>query len=138
MSQALPERNWRAIRIKIYEITGTRSFHIAPKVIRDEETYAAYLERLERKENSQRHTGSARWQKSEMNKLDELWTAGATQLAITAALSLGVVNPLRQPLRFARRGAGVVSRLSTFVRADGDCCLPRRQKKRPLPQPQAW
>jgi hypothetical protein len=38
MAQALPERNWRAIRIKIYEIIGTRSFHIAPKVIRDEET----------------------------------------------------------------------------------------------------
>jgi hypothetical protein len=43
MAQALPERNWRAIRIKIYEIIDTRSFHIAPKVICDEETYAAYL-----------------------------------------------------------------------------------------------
>lgn len=31
MAQTLPERNWRAIRIKIYEIIGTRSFHIAPK-----------------------------------------------------------------------------------------------------------
>jgi hypothetical protein len=86
MAQALPERNWRAIRIKIYEVIGTRSFHIAPKVIRDEETYAAYLERLERKEKSQRHSGSARWQKPEMNKLDELLTAGATQLEIAAAL----------------------------------------------------
>ncbi|MEO8613127.1 MAG: hypothetical protein ABI690_34865, partial [Chloroflexota bacterium] len=84
--QALPERNWRAIRIKIYEIIGTRSFYIVPKVVRDEETYAAYLERLERKEKSQRHTGSARWQKAEMDKLEEMLTSGATQLEIAAAL----------------------------------------------------
>ncbi|NWF67494.1 MAG: hypothetical protein HXY40_00270 [Chloroflexi bacterium] len=71
---------------KIYEITGTRSFHIAPKVIRDEETYAAYLRRLERKEKSQRHTGSARWQESQMNKLPEVRISGAAQLEIAAAL----------------------------------------------------
>jgi hypothetical protein len=86
IAQALPERNWSAIRIKVREITGARSFCVAPKLIRDEETYAAYLERLERKEKSQRHTGSSRWLEAEMNKLDELSTAGATQLEIAAAL----------------------------------------------------
>lgn len=55
-------------------------------MIRDKETYAAYLERLERKEKSQRHTGSARWQEAEMDKLEEMLTSGATQLEIAAAL----------------------------------------------------
>lgn len=107
MAQALPKRNWRAIRIKIYEITGTRSFHIAPKVIRDEETYAAYLERLERKEKSQRHTGSARWQESEINKLDELLTAGATQLEIAAALPYRSWQAIRRRI-ILLRGPGFV------------------------------
>jgi hypothetical protein len=107
MAQALPERNWRAIRIKIYEITGTRSFHIAPKVIRDEETYAAYLERLERKEQSQRHTGSARWQESEMNKLDELLTARATQLEIATALPYRSWQAIRRRI-ILLRGPGYV------------------------------
>ncbi len=88
MVQTLPERNWRAIRIKIYESMGMRSLYIAPKVIRDEETYGAYLERLERKEKSQRHTGSARWQKAEMDKLEEMLTSGAAQLEIFVVLPL--------------------------------------------------
>lgn len=107
MAQALPKRNWRAIRIKIYEITGTRSFHIAPKVIRDEETYTAYLERLERKEKSQRHTGSARWQESAMNKLDEMLTAGATQLEIAAALPYRSWQAIRRRI-ILLRGPGYV------------------------------
>jgi hypothetical protein len=86
IAQALPDRNWCAIRIKVREITGERSFCVAPKLIRDKETYAAYLERLERKEKSQRHTGSSRWLEAEMTKLDELLTARATQLEIAAAL----------------------------------------------------
>lgn len=86
IAQALPDRNWCAIRIKVREITGERSFCVAPKLIHDKETYTAYLERLERKEKSQRHTGSSRWLEAEMNKLDELLTAGATQLEIAAAL----------------------------------------------------
>ncbi|MBK9745994.1 MAG: recombinase family protein [Chloroflexi bacterium] len=86
IAQALPDRNWCAIRIKVREITGERSFCVAPKLIHDKETYAAFFERLERKEKSQRHTGSSRWLEAEMNKLDELLTAGATQLEIAAAL----------------------------------------------------
>lgn len=107
MAQALPERNWRSIRIKIYEIIGTRSFHIAPKVIRDEETYEAYLKRLERKEKSQRYTGSARWQESEMNKLDELLTARATQLEIAAALPYRSWQAIRRRI-ILLRGRGFV------------------------------
>jgi hypothetical protein len=107
MAQALPKRNWRTIRIKIYEITGTRSFHISPKVIRDEETYAAYLERLERKEQSQRHTGSARWQESEMNKLDEMLTSEATQLEIAAALPYRSWQAIRRRI-ILLRGPGLV------------------------------
>jgi hypothetical protein len=46
ISEALPDRNWRAIRIKAYEIVGKRSFQIAPKPIREDETYSAYIQRL--------------------------------------------------------------------------------------------
>lgn len=48
IAAALPDRNWRAIRIKAYEIVGRRFFHISPKPIRDEETYSDYLERMEK------------------------------------------------------------------------------------------
>jgi hypothetical protein len=47
ISAALPNRNWLAIRIKTYEIVDKRLFYISPKPIRDEETYADYLERME-------------------------------------------------------------------------------------------
>lgn len=106
MAQALPARNWRAIRIKIYEIIGSRSFQIVPKVIRDEETYADYLARLERKEESQRRTGSARWQEEEMQKLDELLKAEATQLEIAAALPHRSWQAIRRRI-IVLRGPGV-------------------------------
>ena len=44
---SLPDRNWNAIRQKIYELIGKRNFHISPKPIRDEEKYGDYLIRLE-------------------------------------------------------------------------------------------
>ncbi|MCA9889604.1 MAG: recombinase family protein [Anaerolineae bacterium] len=86
MAEALPDRNWRAIRIKIYEIIGKRSFYISPKPVRDEERYADYIARMERTGwNPPRHSGS-RWIEEEIQQLDELLDKGATQLELCAAL----------------------------------------------------
>jgi hypothetical protein len=157
MAEALPNRNWRAIRIKIYEITGTRSFQIVPKVIRDEETYAAYLERMERNEDRQRHTGSARWQETEMNKLEELLVSGATQLEIASVLPYRSWQAIRRRI-ILLRGPGFLIPESghledgeTFeayllreplaaeamaFRAEGNS-EPQRSTKMPSPQPPA-
>jgi hypothetical protein len=47
IAEALPNRNWRAIRIKAYEVNGKRSFPISPKPIAEGETYDQYRERIE-------------------------------------------------------------------------------------------
>jgi hypothetical protein len=84
----------------------------------DEETYAAYLERLERKEQSQRHTGSARWQESEMNKLEGMLTSGATQLEIAAALPYRSWQAIRRRV-ILLRGPGFVIPESGYLE-DGE------------------
>lgn len=86
IAAALPDRNWRAIRIKAYEIVGRRFFHISPKPIRDEETYSDYLERMEKTGwQNPRKTGS-RWVQEEIEKMEKLLDQGATQLELRAAL----------------------------------------------------
>jgi hypothetical protein len=86
MSAALPKRNWRAIRIKIYEVIGKRSFYISPKPIRDEETYADYIERMERTGWKPPRKSGSRWVQEEIGYLEELLDEGATQLELCAAL----------------------------------------------------
>jgi hypothetical protein len=87
IAAALPTRNWRAIRIKIYEIIGFRRFHISPKPIRDAETYEDYLKRVERDgDKVANRTSGNRWRDDELEILAERLDAGATQLEIAAAL----------------------------------------------------
>lgn len=86
MSAALPNRNWRAIRIKIYEIIGKRSFYISPKPIRDEETYADYIERMERTGWKQPRKSGSRWIEEEIDHLEKLLDEGADQIELCAAL----------------------------------------------------
>lgn len=70
-----------AIRIKIYEIIGKSSFYISPKPIRDEETYADYLERMEQTGWQHPRTRSSRWRQEEVETIDNLLNQGATQLS---------------------------------------------------------
>jgi DNA invertase Pin-like site-specific DNA recombinase len=86
IAAALPKRNWQAIRIKAYEILGERKFHISPKPIRDEETFADYQVRLERDGNQANRTSGNRWRKDELELLAQVIERGATQLEIAAAL----------------------------------------------------
>jgi hypothetical protein len=86
ISAALPNRNWRAIRIKAYEIIGKRSFHISPKPIRDDETYADYIERMERTGWKQPRKAGPRWVEEEIEMLENMLDEGATQLDLCAAL----------------------------------------------------
>jgi transposase len=86
IAAALPNRNWRAIRIKAYEIVGKRSFHISPKPIRDEETYADYLERMEKTGWKHPRKAGPRWIQEEVKALEDLLNEGATQLELCAAL----------------------------------------------------
>ena len=79
MSAALPNRNWRAIRIKIYEIIGKRSFYISPKPIRDEETYADYIERMERTGWKQPRKSGSRWIEEEIDHLEKLLDEAQTR-----------------------------------------------------------
>lgn len=86
ISAALPKRNWRAIRIKAYEIIGKRSFKISPKPIREDETYSDYLERMEQTDwTHPRNTGS-RWVPQEVEMLQNMLENGASQLEVCAAL----------------------------------------------------
>jgi DNA invertase Pin-like site-specific DNA recombinase len=85
MAEALPNRNWRAIRIKAYEIVGKRSFQISPKPIREDETYQQYFERVAKTDGKLPYNRS-RWIQEEVEMLEKLLDAGATQLEIAAAL----------------------------------------------------
>lgn len=85
ISYALPNRNWRAIRIKAYEIIGKRSFHISPKPIREDEKYADYQNRLN-KTNGQGKHSSSRWVEKELTTLANLLDAGVNQVQICAAI----------------------------------------------------
>ena len=82
----LPKRNWRAIRIKIYEIIGERKFHISPKPIRDKETYEDYMARVEKQGSEANRTSGNRWTKEELEALAEAIENGATQLEMADAL----------------------------------------------------
>ncbi|MAU09023.1 MAG: hypothetical protein CL607_04315 [Anaerolineaceae bacterium] len=86
ISAALPNRNWRAIRIKAYEIVGKRSFHISPKPIRDEETYADYVERMEKTGWKHPRKAGSRWVEDEIEMLESMLNEGAEQLELCAAL----------------------------------------------------
>ncbi len=85
IAAALPDRNWRAIRLKAYEIIGQRSFQVSPKPIREDETYPQYLERIE-KTNGNLPRNRSRWIPEEIERLQALLDAEATQLEIAAAL----------------------------------------------------
>ncbi len=100
ISEALPERNWRSIRIKAYEIVGKRSFQIAPKPIREGETYDDYIQRIA-SDKSRSHPGP-RWQPEEVEKLEALLDKGAGQLEIAAALPYRSWQGLRQKITALR------------------------------------
>lgn len=85
IAAALPERNWRAIRLKAYEIVGKRSFQISPKPIREDETYPQYVERIE-KIDGKLPPNRSRWVPEEIELLEVLLNKGATQLEIATAL----------------------------------------------------
>jgi hypothetical protein len=108
ISAALPTRNWRAIRIKIYEIIGFRRFHISPKPIRDAETYEDYLKRVERDgDKVANRTSGNRWRDDELEILAERLDAGATQLEIAAALPDRTWEAIRKKI-VKLRGPGYV------------------------------
>src|SRR5690606_8133249 len=86
IAAALPKRNWRAIRIKIYEIIGKRTFHISPKPIRDKETYIDYLARVKQEGNDANRTSGNRWRQDELDALARSIKNGVTQLEIASAL----------------------------------------------------
>lgn len=86
ISAALPTRNWRAIRIKAYEIIDKRSFHISPKPIREDETYADYIERMERTGWKHPRKAGPRWVEEEIEILENMLDEGASQLELCAAL----------------------------------------------------
>jgi hypothetical protein len=86
IASALPSRNWRAIRLKAYEIIGKRNFHISPKPIRDKETFEDYQKRLERDGQQANRTSGNRWTDEELENLAEAIENGVTQLEMAAAL----------------------------------------------------
>lgn len=86
ISRALPNRNWRAIRIKVYEIIGKRSFHISPKPIREDETYGDYVERMKHAGWKHPRKSGSRWVKEEIEMLENLLDKGAAQLDLCATL----------------------------------------------------
>jgi hypothetical protein len=86
IAAALPNRNWRAIRIKAYEIINKRSFRISPKPIRDDETYADYIERMKRTGWKQPRKTGSRWAEDEIETLEMMLDEGAIQLDLCAAL----------------------------------------------------
>jgi hypothetical protein len=98
IAQALPERDWRAIRIKAYEIVGRRSFHVSPKPIREEETYAQFFLCLT-KSGGQLPCNKSRWVPEEVELLEKLLDSGATQLEIAARLLHRSWEKIRKRIR---------------------------------------
>lgn len=86
IAASVPTRNWRAIRIKIYEIIGERKFHISPKPIRDKETYEDYMARVEEQGANADRTSGNRWTEEELEALAQAIENGVTQLEMAAAL----------------------------------------------------
>lgn len=83
---ALPNRNWRAIRIKAYEILGKREFRISPKPIRDKETFEDYQTRVARDGSEANRTSGNRWTSEELEALKEAIENEVTQLEMAAVL----------------------------------------------------
>lgn len=157
IAAALPTRNWRAIRIKIYEIIGFRRFHISPKPIRDAETYQDYLKRVERDgDKVTNRTSGNRWRDDELEILAERLDAGATQLEIAAALPDRTWEAIRKKIVKLRgpgfdvpetgqleNGETIADYLERNPEAAGamsllisENCSPRRPTKMPwLPRP---
>ncbi|GIL14743.1 MAG: hypothetical protein BroJett038_34630 [Chloroflexota bacterium] len=106
MAAALPDRKWHAIRLKAYEIIGSRNFHMSPKPIRDEEKYGDYLMRLERDGEKANKTSGNRWRKDELEALGCLLDSGAAQLEIAAALPIRSWQAIRRKI-VQLRGVGV-------------------------------
>lgn len=86
ISAALPDRNWRAIRIKAYEVLETRSFKISPKPIREEEKYGNYIARMEKTGWQQPRKTGSRWTEDEITEIEQMLNEDATQLELCAAL----------------------------------------------------
>lgn len=86
ISCALPDRNWRAIRIKAYEIIGKRSFPISPKPIREGEKYADYQNRLQKDLGQGKYPRGSRWIEKELTTLANLLDAGVNQVQICVAM----------------------------------------------------
>lgn len=107
MAATLPDRNWHAIRLKAYEIIGSRNFHMSPKPIRDEEKYADYLMRLERDGEKANKTSGNRWRKDQLEALGCLLDSGAAQLEIAAALPVRTWEAIRKKI-VKLRGRGVI------------------------------
>ena len=78
IAASVPTRNWRAIRIKIYEIIGERKFHISPKPIRDKETYEDYMARVEEQGANADRTSGNRWTEEELEALAQAIENGVT------------------------------------------------------------
>ncbi len=102
---ALPDRNWRSIRIKAYEIIGKRSFHISPKPIRDKEKYADYQTRIGKTTGQEKRNGGSRWVDGELTILANLLDAGANQLEVCAALAHRSWAKLRKKITQLRGSA---------------------------------
>jgi hypothetical protein len=109
MTAALPDRNWHAIRLKAYEIIGSRNFHMSPKPIRDEEKHADYLVRLERDGEKANKTSGNRWRQDELVALEELIDKGAAQLEISAALPVRTWEAIRKKIVKLRGNSAMVT-----------------------------
>ncbi len=158
IAAALPNRNWRAIRIKAYEILGERKFHISPKPIRDKETFKDYQIRIVRDGSEANRTSGNRWTSKELEALKEAIENGVTQLEMAAALPHRSWEAIRKKIAQVH-GKGIKVPETGFL-APSDTILDyleahpetattmpfailenysqRRRSKKPWRQPPAW
>jgi len=158
IAASVPTRNWRAIRIKIYEIIGERKFHISPKPIRDKETYGDYIARVEKQGIEANRTSGNRWTEDELEALAHTIEIGATQLEIAAALPHRSWEAIRKKIAKVH-GKGINVRETGFL-APSDTLLdyleahpetagamsfaisknssPRRRTRRPWRRRRTW
>ncbi len=118
-----PKRTWSMIRNKILSFKGRFPQTIAPKPIKDRETYNNYMKRLERimlSGGPQRNDVRDKWQPREVELLNRMLDEGATQLELVKAFLRRNWDGVRRKITVERgkefkvAGTGEVERYESY------------------------
>jgi hypothetical protein len=138
ISAAFPDRAWKDIRQKLYDLRGKGSYHVDPKPVRDKETYDMYLERTQNATGPYQAGAGDKWREKDLSLLFAMLDTGATKMELAYAFQHRTWNSIRTQITKARGkkvrvdGPMPMNRFETFLsyeeriaaEHDGECSCP--------------